>query len=149
MERALRMKLPGGRFTNVDSKRSRTMSAIRGKGNKSTEVALRLGLVRARVRGWAVHPNGFLGSPDFLFKRKRVAVFVDGCFWHGCARCGHLPKSNRAFWRAKILKNQARARKIDIGLRKEGYRVTRFWEHAIKSHLPECINRLQRALHVR
>ena len=94
MERKLKEKLVNGQFEGQTPVNSKRMKAVKGKGNKSTEVRFRSMLVRARVRGWKVHPRGIVGKPDFFFPEHRLAVFVDGCFWHGCPRCGHVPKAN-------------------------------------------------------
>ncbi len=102
MEKALRRKLPGGRFENVSPVRSRAMAAVSGKGNITTERRLRLALVRAGIRGWQLHPKGLSGRPDFLFPEAKFAVFADGCFWHGWRKCGHVPSKHSDFWRAKI-----------------------------------------------
>src|SRR5262245_30946950 len=102
MERSLRAYLPRGEFKGTLPRHSKTMQAVRGKNNRTTERRLRMGLVRYGVSGWQVRPGGLKGNPDFLFISSKVAVFVDGCFWHGCAVCGHLPHTNRLFWRAKI-----------------------------------------------
>jgi DNA mismatch endonuclease (patch repair protein) len=82
MERILRRKLKGGRFLNVTAERSRLMGRIRSRGNLSTEQSFRLALVRARIRGWVLHPKIIFGTPDFYFPEERLAVFIDGCFWH-------------------------------------------------------------------
>ena len=111
MERALRKHLPGGAFTEVSATRSKAMAAVRGHGNKTTERRFRLALVRAGVRGWQVRPKGLRGSPDFVFPEARLAVFADGCFWHGCPECGHVPRTNRPFWAAKIERNRERDKK--------------------------------------
>ena len=66
---------------------------------------------------------------DLLFRRARVAVFVDGCFWHACPRHGTLPKANRTFWEAKLARNRSRDRDTDRRLRAKGWRVVRVWEH--------------------
>ena len=66
------------------SERSKLMSAIRGKGNRSTEWPLRSRIIQASIRGWRIAPTNIIGKPDFLFEQKKVALFVDGCFWHGC-----------------------------------------------------------------
>ena len=100
MEKALRRKLPGGRFENVSPVRSRAMAAVRGKGNITTERRLRLALVRAGIRGWQLHPKGLSGRPDFLFPEAKLAVFADGCFWHGCRKCGHVPSKHSDFFGA-------------------------------------------------
>lgn len=139
MERALRKHLLGGAFTGVPATRSKAMAAVRGHGNKTTERRFRLALVRAGVRGWQVRPKGICGSPDFLFPAPRLAVFVDGCFWHGCSECGHIPQTNRPFWAAKIERNRERDRKTTEQLEVEGIHVLRFWEHDLRNRLEECV----------
>jgi len=142
MERILRKHLPSGKFENVSKKRSKAMGAVKGSGNKTTEVRFRLALVRNGIKGWEVRPKGIKGNPDFVFIKKEIIVFVDGCFWHGCPKCGHVPKTNNSYWGAKLDRNKARDKKNNRILRKEGYKVLRFWEHDIKNNLTKCINRL-------
>jgi DNA mismatch endonuclease, patch repair protein len=108
------------------------MGKIRGKHNKSTDTALRMALVRAGIRGWQMYPADVPGKPDVYFIRKRLAVFVDGCFWHGCPKCGHIPRTNRPFWKAKILRNQERDRRTTRKLTAIGIRVVRMWEHSLQ-----------------
>jgi DNA mismatch endonuclease (patch repair protein) len=108
------------------------MGAIRSKGNKTTELRLRMALIRAGISGWKLHDRSLAGTPDFSFVRAKLAVFVDGCFWHGCSRCGHTPKTRSAFWTAKFERNQARDIRTARQLRKQGFKVIRFWEHQIK-----------------
>src|SRR5438876_615623 len=81
--------------------RSANMRAIRGRGNRTTERRLRAMLVRAGLRGWRMGSTAEIGSPDFAFPQERVLLFVDGCFWHGCPRCGHIPRTNAQYWSAK------------------------------------------------
>jgi DNA mismatch endonuclease (patch repair protein) len=71
--------------------------------------------------------------PDFVFRERRVAVFVDGCFWHACPRHGTKPKGNAAFWRAKFRGNIARDRRDTRNLRRSGWRVVRLWEHELRA----------------
>ena len=146
MERLLKVQLPDGRFANVTPQRSRIMSSIRGKRNKTTEVALRMALVRAGLSGWKLHPPELPGRPDFYFASKQVAVFVDGCFWHGCPRCGHVPKTNTPFWRSKIHRNRQRDARTRSQLRNRGITVVRFWEHELRDQLSACLARLSRQL---
>jgi DNA mismatch endonuclease, patch repair protein len=73
----------------------------------------------------------FRVRPDFVWRRERVALFVDGCFWHGCRWHGTKPASNKAFWREKLAKNRARDRLVTRTLRKAGWRVVRVWEHTL------------------
>ena len=72
------------------------------------------------------------GRPDFVFPRQRLAVFVDGCFWHGCPKHSNMPANNRAFWMKKLTGNQTRDRLVTRTLRKNGWRVLRIWEHELK-----------------
>lgn len=92
---------------------------------------MRMLLVRAGISGWTLHPKGVTGNPDFVFPRQRIAIFVDGCFWHGCPECGHIPKSNRQYWQAKILRNTERDRFKRTQLEGEGWIVVQIWEHAL------------------
>lgn len=142
MERILRRKLPAGRFVGVTGKRSRHMAAVKGSGNKTTEGKLRFSLVRARIRGWEMAPKDVMGQPDFYFRKSKVAVFVDGCFWHGCPRCGHIPRTNRGFWKAKIERNRSRDRRTVRNLRRSGVQVLRFWEHDLRLGVSRCVKRI-------
>ena len=146
MEKLLRKTLANGRFDNVTPERSRTMSKIRGKHNKTTELCLRMGLVRAGIRGFVLRPGDLPGKPDFFFPRKRLAVFVDGCFWHGCGKCGHLPKTNSKFWKHKIQRNVERDATTVKLLRRQNIHTIRIWEHDLAQNLGNCIERVQRKL---
>jgi DNA mismatch endonuclease (patch repair protein) len=77
----------------------------------------------------SLRANGVRVRADVVFTRQRLAVFVDGCFWHGCPDHCRMPGSNVAYWQAKIGRNRARDRRIDDALRGDGWRVLRFWEH--------------------
>lgn len=132
MERKLKDKLANGRFEGQTKGNSSRMKAIKARGNKSTEVRLRSILVRARLRGWKVHPKGVVGKPDFFFPEQRLAIFVDGCFWHGCPLCGHVPKANRPYWKAKIEGNKRRDRENALRLHEQGVHVLRVWEHQLR-----------------
>ncbi len=113
--------------------RSALMAMVRSRGNRSTERRLRLALVKAGVKGWHLHARTIPGQPDFWFPKQRVALFVDGCFWHGCPRCLRLPKGNRKYWRSKIDGNRKRARRVTRLLRANGIRVLRVWEHRLRT----------------
>jgi DNA mismatch endonuclease, patch repair protein len=146
MERALRKALVGGGFGNVPDGHSRRMAAIRSKGNRTTEARFRAMLVRASIRGWTMQTNGIAGKPDFFFPRRKVAVFVDGCFWHGCPRCGHVPSVNRSFWKAKIKRNRERDQDVTRRLARLGITTIRFWEHELRLDSKRCILRMAEAL---
>jgi DNA mismatch endonuclease, patch repair protein len=139
MERHLKSMLEDGTFSGVSPVRSNIMAAVKGKSNLSTEVVLRLALVRAGMSGWRLHARDIVGKPDFYFDEARVAVFVDGCFWHGCVRCGHVPKTRSKFWRAKFDRNKARDIRTNRTLRADGIHVIRLWEHALKG--PAALSR--------
>jgi DNA mismatch endonuclease, patch repair protein len=142
MERFLKDKLPDGEFKDVNPSHQRIMQAVRGKGNRTTETRFRAALVSAGIRGWKINYSSIYGCPDFFFPTERIALFVDGCFWHGCERCGHIPKKNNAFWQAKIMRNRDRDVKTTAKLRRQGISVIRFWEHEIKESLKSCISLL-------
>lgn len=110
------------------AKRSHVMSRIRGKGNKATEVAMMKLLRRHHICGWRRHPAMF-GKPDFVFRKSRVAIFVDGCFWHGCPSHCNMPRNNSTFWKCKLETNKRRDRTVTRLLRSTGWRVLRIWEH--------------------
>jgi len=126
------------------SKRSLVMSCIRGHGNKDTELAL-IRLFRLQgITGWRRH-RPLLGKPDFVFPKLRLAVFVDGCFWHGCPLHSTKPKNNAAFWDKKLAANKVRDRNVTGILRKEGWRVLRIWEHELtRKNEPRLIRRIKR-----
>ena len=133
MEKILKSKLRGGKFLGVSGKRSEMMAHIRSKHNKATELKLRTLLINNKIKGWKRHPKNIFGTPDFYFPKKKLAIFIDGCFWHGCKTCGHIPKTRSAFWKMKIERNQTRAKMVRSKLRKESVKVMRIWEHVFKS----------------
>jgi DNA mismatch endonuclease (patch repair protein) len=111
--------------------RRRTMRAVKSKGT-GPERRLRAMLAARGFRGWRVSPPGLAGNPDFAFPSKRVAVFIDGCFWHMCPKCRRpLPVANAAYWRKKIAGNAKRDRAWDRELAGKGWRVVRIWEHEL------------------
>lgn len=111
--------------------RSKIMAAVRSRGNTTTELPLGKLLWALGLRGYRKHWK-VQGKPDFAWPGRRIAVFVDGCFWHGCAKCKYLPRTNVAFWRSKIETNQTRDRRVRRSLRRQGWTVLRFWEHEVK-----------------
>lgn len=127
-------------------KRSHVMSLVRGAGNKGTELRL-IAVFRAHgITGWR-RGSRLPGKPDFVFPKLKLAVFVDGCFWHGCPRHATQPKTNAAFWRRKFASNRARDREVGRLLRAHGWRVLRIWEHALKRRdEARLVGRLRRAL---
>jgi DNA mismatch endonuclease, patch repair protein len=111
-------------------KRSDIMSRVRGRGNKATEIAMVALFNRHGIKGWRRHVAVF-GRPDFVFPKHRLAVFVDGCFWHVCPLHRTPPASNRGFWRAKLARNKARDRLVNRTLKQKGWGVLRAWQHEL------------------
>ena len=126
------------------SKRSQVMSRVRGHGNKATELALIKFFRRHRFTGWSRHRPIF-GNPDFAFPKLRLAVFVDGCFWHGCPRHATQPATNRAFWQKKLARNRARDRVVNRTLRQRGWIILRIWQHELtRRNEPRLLLRIHR-----
>lgn len=112
--------------------------------NTSAELAIRRELFRRGLRfrvEWPI-PGLPRRRADIAFTRKQVAVFVDGCFWHGCPRHKGVPASNREWWEAKLARNQARDAETDAHLRARGWAVVRVWEHDEPSRVAEHVARL-------
>jgi DNA mismatch endonuclease (patch repair protein) len=108
------------------------MAAVRSKGNKATELKMVAILRAGGITGWRRH-QGLLGRPDFVFRRQRLAVFIDGCFWHGCPNHCRMPKTNTEYWNPKIAGNKRRDREVTVALRAKGWRICRLWEHELKT----------------
>jgi DNA mismatch endonuclease (patch repair protein) len=111
-------------------KRSQVMAAVRSKGNKETEMKLAALLRASGITGWRRHQL-LPGRPDFVFRRERVVLFVDGCFWHGCSKHCRMPATNRDYWDQKIARNVARDRSTARTLKRLGWRVVRIWGHSL------------------
>jgi DNA mismatch endonuclease (patch repair protein) len=126
------------------AKRSEVMSRIRSRGNRDTELRLIAIFCEQGITGWRRHRPVF-GRPDFVFPKLRVAVFVDGCFWHGCPQHYHAPANNVKFWQRKRQTNRRRDRQVDRTLRKSGWRVLRIWEHSLP-HESRVVARVRRML---
>ena len=126
--------------------RSRVMSRVRGSGNKGTELALIRVFRKQHITGWRRQQCVF-GKPDFVFREMRVAVFVDGCFWHRCPFHARDPKSNKRFWEKKLTTNKARDRLVNRTLRTHGWKVVRIWEHELaRKNERRLLMRLRRLL---
>lgn len=124
--------------------RRKNMSRIRGK-NTSPEMKLRKMLWESGLRGYRVHYK-LPGKPDIVFTRKKVVVFVDGCFWHKCPVCFRPPETNAEFWNEKLQKNVERDLKVTKELEDLGWTVLRFWEHEVKKTPEDVVARILLAL---
>ena len=108
-------------------KRSKIMSAIRSE-NTIPEVTLRKALWAKGLR-FRVHYGK--EKIDVAFPSRKLAIFVDGCFWHGCSIHSHMPKSHQDYWHPKLRKNMERDKAKNKRLEAEGWKIIRFWEHEI------------------
>lgn len=129
--------------------RSQLMSRVRSVGNETTERRLARLLRKTGLNGWRRHLR-LPGKPDFAWPKEKVAVFVDGCFWHG-HDCGKnvTPRTNASAWREKIERNQRRDRRVTRQLRRAGWSVVRVWECRLRKQPEACMRRVERALRKR
>ena len=131
--------------TFTKEQRSRCMAQIKSCGTKP-ETAVRKLMWKAGYRYRIGH--GLSGKPDMVFPSYKAAVFIDGCFWHGCPKHCRMPGGNANYWKRKISGNQKRDRKINRQLRKEGWRVVRVWEHSIKKSPEKTADRIIKNLKI-
>jgi DNA mismatch endonuclease, patch repair protein len=125
-------------------KRSEIMGRVRDRGNRSTELRFIDILRAARITGWRRRAPLF-GRPDFVFPEARLAVFIDGCFWHSCPTHGTIPETNRDFWSAKLRRNTVRDLRVGRHLRRLGWRTLRIWQHELR-HPDAVTSRVRRRL---
>lgn len=121
--------------------RSETMRQVRSR-DTSCERRLRSALHRRGLR-YSLHKS-LPGKPDIVFVAAKVAVFVDGCFWHGCPEHCRRPSSNREYWLPKIERNMARDKRVSTSLRAAGWRVVRLWEHEVRDSAERAASRVER-----
>ena len=130
------------------AERSKLMAKVRSKGNKDTELRL-VAIFKAHgITGWRRHRPVF-GKPDFVFPAERIAVVVDGWFWHGCPRHYRAPAQNGDFWVRKLNNNRNRDKLVTRTLRARSWTVLRVWEHALKGNGNAVARRVERALAAR
>jgi DNA mismatch endonuclease (patch repair protein) len=125
------------------AKRSEIMSRIRGK-DTVPERNLRRAALAIGLR-YRLHRRIGKTRPDLVFMGAKVAVFVDGCFWHCCPLHGVMPKSNRAFWQKKLGRNVQRDAEDTQSLIEAGWRVLRFWEHEVEESAETCARKIAKA----
>lgn len=116
------------------------MSRIKGKNTKP-ELKLRKALWKKGLR-YRLNYN-LPGKPDLVFVKAKIAIFVDGCFWHGCPLHGSIPKSNHEFWTKKIKKNIERDKEVTKTLQQSGWTVLRFWTHDLKENFDSVITKVK------
>jgi DNA mismatch endonuclease (patch repair protein) len=126
------------------TERSRIMASVKSRNTKSTELRFISILKDKGITGWRRN-YCLTGKPDFAFPRLKIAVFIDGCFWHGCPIHCRMPSSNINYWNEKIKKNKIRDKKITKTLKMKGWQVIRIWEHEIKSRkINSKLNRIKK-----
>ena len=123
-------------------KRSWIMSRIRGTNTK-IDLGMKKLLAKNKIK-FEMYPKMF-GNPDFIIKRKKMAIFCDGDFWHGY-NYQKKKKLSKKFWRDKIEGNMRRDKKVSRRLRREGWSVLRFWEHDIEKNQEICVRKIRRKL---
>lgn len=125
--------------------RSEIMSRI-GSRDTGPELALRRSLFRLGLR-YRIHRRiGDAGRVDIAFVGLKIAVLIDGCFWHGCPRHGTEPKTHSVFWKTKLDGNRSRDRRQNLALRRSGWKVLRFWEHQIEEDLERVVAKVLQAV---
>ncbi len=136
----------GSRPETADQ-RSRVMRAVPSE-DTSPELVLRRLLSQADLRGYRLHNAGVPGRPDVVFGPARLAVFIDGCFWHGCPRCYRAPKTHHEYWSMKVERNRARDAKVNELCEADGWRVLRVWEHDVLKRPAAVLAKIKRRLAV-
>ena len=111
-------------------KRSETMRAIKSQDSK-IEILFRKKLWKLGAR-YRKNPKNFFGKPDLANSSKKIVIFIDSCFWHGCPKHCRMPTANRDYWQKKIERNKKRDKEVNKYYRKNGWRLFRVWEHEIK-----------------
>jgi len=118
-------------------KRSEIMRAVRSQGNQSTELKIIELFSKHKIKGWRRNYRLY-GNPDFVFPKRKIVIFADGCFWHGHNCRNVKPRDNKAYWDKKIKRNKKRDKMVNVALTEKGWQVFRVWECRIaKGKLPK------------
>lgn len=133
--------------TRTPEQRRRIMAAV-GSKNTSPEIALRRALYAAGMRGWRCHYKRAPGTPDLAWPGRRIAIFVDGAFWHGHPS-RHKPGRSGKYWDEKIERNVERDRRVDAELRSAGWVVLRLWDFEVRKQLDDAVGRVAETLDIR
>jgi len=120
--------------------RKLNMSCIRAK-NTGPEVKLRKLLYAEGVRGYRIHYK-LPGKPDIVFTKKRIAIFIDGCFWHKCPDCFQEPETRKEFWMKKIQSNIDRDKRVNEQLKNDAWTIVRIWEHEIRKDPDNTVKKI-------
>lgn len=123
---------------------SKSFSGNKGKNTKP-ELELRKALWASGLKGYRIHYTKAAGRPDISYVGEKIAIFVNGCYWHRCPYCKlKLPKSNVDFWKDKFEKNKDRDKKKTKALKDKGWRVLTIWECQIKKDITKCVNKIRK-----
>ena len=130
--------------TVTKNKRSKIMRTIKSKGTVLEQDFTKV----LRKQGFRFKKNAsnVCGKPDIVFRKYKLAIFVDSCFWHGCRYHCRKPKTRTSYWYSKILRNKTRDGFVTTELKKQGWQVLRFWEHNLKNDLEICIKKIRKGL---
>ncbi len=127
---------------NLSPKQRRiTMQAVKSKDSKM-EMKFRSALWKVGLRFFK-NANNLIGKPDIIFPRKKIVVFLDSCFWHGCPKHLRLPSSNQQYWETKINRNRNRDNSVNENYLNLGWMVLRFWEHELKENFQSCVEKVK------
>ena len=118
-------------MTDVLTKKQRSYNMSRIRSSR-TKPELKIKDVLKTLK-FSYQPKNVYGRPDFAHTKKKIVVFIDGCFWHKCPKHFKKPKSNKAYWKPKIEKNVLRDKEINFAYKNSGWKVKRIWEHNLKS----------------
>src|SRR5215208_1584689 len=132
----------GDKFTTAE--RSVIMRAVKGQ-DTSLEKRVRSVLWKAGLR-YRKNVSKIPGKPDIVFTRKKLLVFIDSCFWHGCPQHLRAPKSNESYWKRKISRNRERDAFVTLTCSGMGWNVLRIWEHQLKEDFDSCIRTIEKNL---
>lgn len=121
------------------------MSRVPSSGNRTTEERLVRLLRSSHVNGWLRHQQ-LPGRPDFVWRREKVAVFVDGCYWHGHDCRNLVPKTNAMAWQEKLTETRGRDKRNNLALRKMGWTVIRIWECDLAKHPDRCVQVIRQGI---
>ncbi|MEZ7892706.1 MAG: very short patch repair endonuclease [Candidatus Wallbacteria bacterium] len=128
--------------------RSKIMQKVKSF-DTSIEVKLRKELWKHEIKGWRKNYKKLIGKPDIVFTKYKIAIFINGCFWHGCPKCYRLPQTNKKYWINKVNKNTLRDKNNIKILMKIGWTVINFWEHEINNNILKCINKIKKNLKIK
>lgn len=126
------------------AQRRKTMQSIRSKGTLPERLIMQE-LKRRKVY-FASYVDSIIGKPDIVFRRKKIAVFIDSDFWHGHPKRCIMPQTNIEYWSSKIARNRQRDKEVNSFLRKAGWVVIRLWAYDVKHRFDKCINTILTAL---